>query len=183
MRSTQPAPSQQNHTGNGTFNVVIAYEDFETGKQAKRAYDSLTSGLGAEFMFSSPMWKFDVLSIPKLQEMAIADAQGADMVMVACRGGAELHKSVREWIDGWIARGTRAAALVALFQCEPEECGPIHKYLSAAAARAGIEFLAQPDFRQNENFRDEHPARQSTSVAGLSTFSSRFGVSTTGLSN
>ena len=45
------------------FNVVIAYEDFETGKQAKKTYDFLAQNLGSDCHFTNQMWKFDVLGI------------------------------------------------------------------------------------------------------------------------
>src|SRR5438105_1310923 len=56
------------------LNVVIAYEDFETGKRAKTTYDFLSENLGTNCKFSSQMWKFEVLGIPKLREMAAQDA-------------------------------------------------------------------------------------------------------------
>jgi len=58
--------------------VVIAYEDFETGKQAKRTFDFLAEQLKDECQFTNQMWKFDVLNIPKLREMAAKDAAGAE---------------------------------------------------------------------------------------------------------
>ena len=62
------------------FSVVITYEDFETGKNARRTYDFLAQQLGSECQFTSQMWKFEVLTISKLREMAAKDAAAADIM-------------------------------------------------------------------------------------------------------
>src|SRR5947209_17488715 len=97
------------------FNVVIAYEDFESGKQAKATYDFLVENLGTNCRFSSQMWKFDVLGIPKLREMAAKDAAGADIVIVSCHGSNDLPVEVKAWIELWMADQSNTIALVALF--------------------------------------------------------------------
>src|SRR5262245_46368193 len=84
-----------------SFKVVIAYQDFEMGKRAKHIYDILTQSLGADFEFSNQMWKFDVLSIPRLKEIAVKDAFEADILMLALRGGQDLAAGVQAWIESW----------------------------------------------------------------------------------
>src|SRR5947209_20040133 len=83
---------------NSRFNVVIAYEDFETGKHAKRTYDFLVENLGHDCQFTNQMWKFEVLCIPKLREMAARDAAMADIVMISCHG-KELPPEVKAWVE------------------------------------------------------------------------------------
>src|SRR5262245_57788797 len=78
-----------------TFNVVIAYEDFETGKNAKKTYDFLVEHLGHECEFSNQMWKFDVLALPKLKEMAARDAADADIIIISAHGTSELPPEVK----------------------------------------------------------------------------------------
>src|SRR5437899_9600969 len=68
---------------NPTFNVLIAYEDFETGKHAKRTYDFLVENIGGDWNFSNQMWKFDVLLLPKLREIALDDAARADIIIIS----------------------------------------------------------------------------------------------------
>src|SRR5207245_10236995 len=84
---------------NNTFNVVIAYEDFETGKHAKSTYDFLVEHLHGECRFTNQMWKFDVLGIPKLREMAAKDAAMADIIIISSHGGEELPPDVKAWIE------------------------------------------------------------------------------------
>src|SRR5262245_65262142 len=105
MQNTLNFPSLRSTGGEGdlTFNVVIAYEDFETGKNAKKTYDFLVEHLGHECVFSNQMWKFDVLTLPKLKEMAISDAREADIIIISAHGNNDLPPQVKAWIEGWAA--------------------------------------------------------------------------------
>jgi len=126
------------------LNVMIAYEDFETGKHAKKTYDFLAANLPPDCRLSNQMWKFDVLSIPKLREMAGCDAARADIVLVSSHGG-QLPAVVKEWVEMWVHEEPVGLALVALFDCDPEASEVARQYLSEVARRAGMEFFAQPD--------------------------------------
>ena len=133
---------------NPSVNVVIAYEDFETGKHAKKTYDFLVEHLGRDCQFSNQMWKFDALSISKLREMAAKDAVMADIIIISSRGADELPQPVRAWIDSWLAEKGNAIALVALFGCPGDGALKTHGIracLADVARRGGMEFFAQPD--------------------------------------
>jgi hypothetical protein len=126
------------------FNVVIAYEDFDTGKHARRTYDFLVQHLGDESRFRNQMWKFDVLGVPKLKQMAAKDAAAADIIIISAHGLNELPSEVKAWIELWTKEKIHAMALVGLF--DPGECAsnPVRSYLEDVAAHAGLEFFAQP---------------------------------------
>ena len=129
------------------FNVMIAYEDFESGKQAKSTYDFLIENLGTNCRFASQMWKFDVLGIPKLREMAAKDAATADIVILACKGPNRLPIEVKAWIELWLAEKNNAIALVALFDspdADPQQVESTREYLSSVAKRGQMEFFMQP---------------------------------------
>ncbi len=153
---------------NPTFNVVIVYEDFETGKHAKRTYDFLVENLGPGCKFGNQMWKFDVLSIPKLREMAAHDAIAADIILISCRGGDELPAHVKSWIDAWRGEPHCAIALVALFDCSGYEARPIRNYLAEVARQAGIQFFAQPDdwMGSSRSLSEEIALRRNKEVSG-----------------
>lgn len=132
---------------NPIFNVLIAYEDFETGKHAKKTYDFLHENLRRECALTNQMWKFDVLGIPKLREIAVRDAVAADIIIISCHG-EELPEHVRKWIESWLMEGTHALALVALFErADASISTPFstRSYLGDVARRGGMEFFAQPD--------------------------------------
>jgi hypothetical protein len=135
--------------GGPAFSVIIAYEDLETGKHAKRTYDFLVETLGGDCDFVNQMWKFDVLSIPNLREIAVEDAAKADIIIISSHGH-ELPGQVTEWIEAWVERALNPLALVALFDRageEPRMGASVRRYLEAIAKRGGMEFFAQPDGR------------------------------------
>jgi hypothetical protein len=153
-----------------TFNVVIAYEDFDTGKHAKKTYDFLVENLGRECQFTNQMWKFDVLSIPKLREMAANDAVMADIIIISCHGSDELPEPVQAWIESWMAEKGSANALVALFDCPHEDflkTRRIRNYLAEVAEKAGMEFFAQPDdWPGHRNKEGPSPFRRDSDLNG-----------------
>jgi len=132
---------------NPPFNVVIAYEDFETGKHAKRTYDLLVENIGGDWRFANQMWKFDVLLLPKLCEIAVEDAVRADIIMISSRG-RELPEHVKLWIESWLPITAGPLALVALFQHTREDLAQrnvARNYLAEVARRGNMEFFSQAD--------------------------------------
>jgi hypothetical protein len=144
---TFPPADSSEVDSNTAFNVLIAYEDFETGKHAKKTYDFLVENLGKECHLTNQMWKFDVLSIPKLREIAVRDATLADIILISCYGDP-LPEHVVKWTESWLQQGSGALALVALFEKgEGHTSDPIsvRGYLADVARRGHMEFFAQPD--------------------------------------
>jgi hypothetical protein len=131
-----------------TFNILITYEDFETGKYAKETYDFLAQNLGGECELTSQMWKFDVLSIPKLRSIAVHDATQADIILISSHGDP-LPDHVLKWAESWITEGTQALALVVLFdrpETQSRSLNSVREYLAEVAKRGHMEFFAQPNF-------------------------------------
>lgn len=129
------------------LNVVIAYEDFETGKHAKNTYDFLVENLGHDCQFNNQMWKFDVLNIAKLREMAAKDAAVADVIIISSHGD-ELPDHIKAWIEAWAPQAINTLALVALFDCDEEDMPrtqATRAYLRDVAHRGHMGFFAQPD--------------------------------------
>ncbi len=140
-----PPLSASGLESNPAFAVVIAYEDFETGKHAKRTYDFLVENLGRDCQFVNQMWKFDVLSIPKLREIAVEDAAKADIVIISSHGD-ELPEQVECWIESWLEQSLNPLALVALFDRAVEDTRrskAVRAYLAGVAQRGQMEFFAQ----------------------------------------
>ena len=130
------------------FSVVIAYEDFTTGKHARRACDFVVANLSRKWQVTSQMWKFEVLSIPELREMAAKDAAVADLIVVSSHGHDELPADVKGWIEMWRGCEAGASALVALFDSPPGRAGharATHAYLAGVAKRGQMEFFAWPE--------------------------------------
>ena len=144
--SCYPPLSASELEGNSSLNVVIAYEDFESGKHAKRTYDFLAQNLAGQCQLHNQMWKFDVLGIPKLCEMATQDAAHADIILVSCHGSTELPEAFKTWVEGWLDEKPRAIGLVLLFSSHEDclEADHIRKYAQEIARRGHMEFFMQP---------------------------------------
>src|SRR5437879_383897 len=133
---------------NPSFNVVIAYEDVETGKHAKETYDFVVESLGPDCRCGNQMWKFEVLAIPKLRELAAKDAAMADLNIISCHGRADLPGDVKAWIELWLGEKGEVIALAALFDSaveQAEQARAIRAYLAEIARRGQMQFFAQPD--------------------------------------
>ena len=138
-----PAFGSSDREANPALNVVIAYEDLETGKRAMKTYESMVHQLGDQCLFTNQMWKFDVLAVPKLKEIAAKDAASAEIVIVSAHDGNELPKEVKAWIEMWLSYKSGASALVALFDGGTAE-NPIRAYLTEVARRGKMEFFCEP---------------------------------------
>jgi hypothetical protein len=154
-----------------TFRVVTVYEDFRTARQAKQAYNFLATNLTHEWQVTSQMWKFDLLRIPELRELAAEDAALADLIIVSCHGDGELSADVRTWIEMWLGYKADAVALVALLDCPPgqaERAQATQAYLERVAQRAHMDFFTWPQDLPEEQIvvldrslaTEEEPLRQ-----------------------
>jgi len=105
------------------------------------------------------MWKFDVLSIPNLREIAIKDAAMADIIIISCHGN-DLPTHLKTWLESWLIQPLKTLALVALFG-DAHDRDRAHSasrdYLAGIAQSAGIEFFAHPYELLGKARREEFP--------------------------
>jgi hypothetical protein len=141
---------------NPALNVVIAYEDLETGKRAMKTYEYMVQQLGDQCLFANQMWKFDVLAVPKLKEIAAKDAAAAEIIIISAHEGRELSSEVKAWIEIWLGYKTQATALVGLLGDEVQG-NPVRTYLAEVARRAKIEFFCQPGIWPDAAERQQTP--------------------------
>jgi len=156
---------------NPAFNVLIAYDDFEAGKHAKKTYDFLVEHLGGECEFGNQMWKFDVLGIPKLREMAARDAVEADIIIISCHGCGELSEEFKVWTEFWLQDKCEAIALVALLACPfglTSEARATRNYLAEVARRAQMEFFCEADGATYQGQPGDN-AKRTTNLGAIST--------------
>jgi hypothetical protein len=126
------------------FSVVIAYEDFATGNEAKRACDFVSASFTHHWRVLSQMWKFDLLEVAELRELAAQDAALADLIIVACHHDHELPAGVKAWIETWRAYKAEAVGLIGLFDCPPGQAKDgraTQNYLKHVAQQSHMQFL------------------------------------------
>jgi hypothetical protein len=124
------------------------YEDFQTARQAKQAYEFLVENLRHEWRLTSQAWKFDLLCLPELRRLAAEDAALAQVVIVSCRSNGELPAHVRAWIKLWLAyKGDNVALIALVDRCLAQAVhagDTTQAYLERVAQRARLEFFAWP---------------------------------------
>jgi hypothetical protein len=107
----------------------------------------VVANLTHEWQVTSQMWKFDLLRVPELRELAAEDAVLADLIIVSCNADGELPAGVRAWIEMSLGSQAKAVALVALLDCPPgevERARNTQTYLERVAQRAHMEFFTWP---------------------------------------
>jgi len=132
-----------------TFTAVMAYEDASTAERAKKAWNYLVSTLRGHSEPGLRLWKFDVLRIREMRDVAARDAARADMILIATRGTLDLPAEVKVWIDGWLAHKGEAqddqSTLAVLFDAPPDKVGvpalAQFAYLQRAARRGNMDSL------------------------------------------
>jgi len=124
-------PSRSVDSTFDSFNIVLLYQDQESALRGLQTCEKISAGLGKTFEINKVMWKFDLLNLPKMRELARDDAAGADMFIFAMREDTELPQAVCTWIeDGLTEASEKPRALVALLSRE-----------IGALASSGLDYL------------------------------------------
>jgi hypothetical protein len=127
------------------FNVVIMYEDFESGKRAKKGLDYVAEELGKDLEFRHSMWRLDVLQNPKLNVLAAPALAEADLLIISLRGEGRLPSKIRALIDERLAQTlNHKCALVALFEGPASATrSSVYAHLATLARAHGLDFFEQ----------------------------------------
>jgi hypothetical protein len=120
------------------------YEDFGTGKRAKKGLDYVAEELGNDLEFRHSMWRLDTLQDPKLNVLAAALAE-ADLLIICLRSEGKLPTKIRALIDERLAQTVNhQCALVALFEgAAPATRSSVYACLATLAQRHGLDFFEQ----------------------------------------
>ena len=126
------------------FNVVIVYEDFETGKRAKKGLDYVAEELGNDLEFRHSMWRLDILQDAKLNVLAAALTE-ADLLIISLRGEGQLPSKIRALINERLVQTVNhQCALVALFEgAAPATRSSVYACLATLARQHGLDFFEQ----------------------------------------
>jgi hypothetical protein len=94
--------------------ALVTYEDAVVGNRVLAMLNSVARGVETSGRLLCSLWRFHFLGDHSLLEMAAAEAAGADIIIIALPGEAQLPFEVSEWISLWLPfRHERPKALVA----------------------------------------------------------------------
>jgi hypothetical protein len=152
-----PLPPRPNNPGpDPKFDVVIVYEDIACGIEAMNLYQHLDKCRNPGFEFNLNIWRFDVLALPTIADMAASQAADADAVIVAIRGALPLPPAAMLWLKKWTESNPSGqnGAVVALYDRligNEDEVDSAPSVLRTAAEMTGRQYFArQSDFATRE---------------------------------
>jgi hypothetical protein len=133
--------------GRSPLNVVLACEDFSAGMHALGTFDKIFSTQGKKIRTNAQsVWKFDLLGVTALQEIAAEEAASADLIIISMHGPGILTETVRSWIELWMESREHEPGVLVLLLDDADADGsreyPVEAHLKACAERAGMEFLS-----------------------------------------
>jgi hypothetical protein len=146
-QSTSPNSSTLSEEPLDCFKIVLAYEDQESAGRGIQICNKIADGLGKSFELNKVMWKFDLLNVPKMRQLAGDDAATADMIIFAMHPNADLSVSVCAWIEKALGDASeKPRALVALLSRDCDIQGkPGLDYLRRLAETYKIDFFSNVD--------------------------------------
>lgn len=125
-------------------NVMLLYEDAETGLRAKLSLAVVQEHGFLKTGFRTKLWRRDLLRAEWLREQAAKEAAAADVIIVSMHGEQDLPGEVTDWLTRWLEHKTdRPCALGVLLDGSAARChtNPITRYLEGVAAEAGADLL------------------------------------------
>jgi hypothetical protein len=128
-------------------NVLILYDSVASGKRAKELCDRLGKELDREDEPTFSLWNLASLQVAPLAQVALADAAGVALLIVAVNGDDALPPSVKSWISRWgrVARTTGGALVAQLHGIVRmnEELSPAYACLKHIANDEGLDFYSE----------------------------------------
>jgi hypothetical protein len=81
------------------FTVVLTYRDADHERLAKLCCQKLAEDCNAQRGLTVHEWKFEMLAVPGLSQMAAVDAANAAVIVISTCRGEELPVEVKGWLD------------------------------------------------------------------------------------
>jgi hypothetical protein len=96
-----------------TMTAALVYEDLTTGMRARYVLESAALLLPGAPHFSIGMWRFDVLRMVRMREIALKAASVAVIVLLSGHGSRALPRAVMVWVNRWLeCKSDQPCALV-----------------------------------------------------------------------
>ena len=145
MSKTIETKAENDALAEWKVNILLVYEDSETGLRAKRSLLGLqTLGLAASSM-RTRLWRRELLGTELLRQQAAREAVGSDVIIISLHGDQPIPQEIAQWLDSWLERKeARPYAIgVLLDKSSPsrEESHPLLAHFRNVAQRGSAEFL------------------------------------------
>jgi len=112
------------------LNVVVAYADFSSATLAKQILADSLRVLSSHFVVKTTLWKFDLLDLPALREIATQDAAQAQIIIIAADKEYGLPEGAKTWVESCLTNpAVKDVAFVALVKDDERELSYDHPFL------------------------------------------------------
>jgi hypothetical protein len=138
---------QTNKFARQVLKVFTVYEDYESGRRAKKVFEILDRG-SVVFSFMLNLWKSDILKLPNIRSQVAEETAAADIVIIAAQNSSALTPELSRWLTEWLAIIPRQPRVLLAFSGDgtpsPFNTSETNatKELGRMAEQAGIKFHA-----------------------------------------
>ncbi len=145
------------------LDVLVVYEDLETGMRARHTLERTVQRLEASVDVQVELWRFDLFNRPPFQKQVAK--QKADIVILSAHGQARVPAAVDLWFRQWFVRQSDEPRALAVLLDEQTMDRPggaeTVAELSAAARLSGVDvFLSEAEWEPEfENLEHRANAR------------------------
>ncbi len=128
--------------GSDSLPVLILHEDRESYIRALRMLANTFYGQPEAATLRPLPWRFDELTSESWGRRALADAERAQIVIVAASATGPLSEDTRRWIAEALAlRRGQSTAVVALGEGDDAADTPCRSHVRQIAIAAGLDFI------------------------------------------
>jgi hypothetical protein len=100
----------------GFFNVVVAFDDFDSGERASATLAGVVRKLRDAPTLSPSYWQFGLLDDPDRRAAALSDGRRADLLIVATSDPEKMPLPIKRWIEECVgARHGVGPRIITLF--------------------------------------------------------------------
>ena len=98
-----------------TMNAVIIYDEFDYAANAKAMLERAAHRTDETAHWGVRLWRVDVLKLPPVAEVALAEAVEAHLIMLAMRQVQSLLPWLMDWLERWATRRQIQEAALAVW--------------------------------------------------------------------
>src|SRR5688500_14914197 len=105
MSERMKARHSEGAAARAQLNVFLAYADVAHARLGRKYCERLSADLTPVVgEVTVTEWKFEMLTVPSMSEMAAVEAEAACMVIIAASGGEGLPPIVKMWLERWCSK-------------------------------------------------------------------------------
>lgn len=124
-------------------NVMLVYEDLQTGLRGQSAYMDLQRLWHPKPIFGDTLWHFNLLRDPQFRAQAVVDACNAHLIILSLHGRTALPPELVDWLKHWTDEKEKRQYIIYLLLDQAGGAGDdgdfVKSYMVRVAETAGAD--------------------------------------------